>query len=78
MLGYVQSESPDHWAKAIQHKLRREPREKHLLTDDGTWAAIRLIPALKHTYSTRHSRPTLGNVTIYYTLLDFRFAEGSS
>jgi len=78
MLGYVQSESPDYWARAIQHKFRRDPKKKRLLTDDGAWTAIHLIPALDHTFSTRHSRPTLGNITIYHTLLDFRFPENSS
>jgi hypothetical protein len=73
MLGYVQSDPPDRWANAIQQKLRREPKQKHRLTGDGDWTAIRLIPALEHTYTTRHSRPTLSNITIYHTLLDLRF-----
>ena len=71
MLGYVQSKSPQHWAEAIRRKLQRDPKEKHRLTGDGAWAAIRLIPALEHTYATRHNRPTLGNITIYHTLLSF-------
>ncbi len=75
MLGYVQSESPEHWAEKIERKLQRDPKEKHRLTDDGAWIAIRLIPALEHTYSTRHNRPTLGNITIYQTLLNFRAEE---
>lgn len=72
MLGYVQSKSPEHWAGTIERKLQRDPKKKHQLTADGDWTAIRLIPALKQTYSTRHNRPTLGNITIYHTLLDFR------
>ena len=75
MLGYVQSESPDYWAEAIQRKLQRDPKQTHRLTRDGGWSAIRLIPALQQTYSTQHRRPTLGSVTIYHTLLDFRREE---
>jgi hypothetical protein len=75
MLGYVQSESPEHWAEAIGGKVQREPRENHHLTDDGTWVETRLLPALKHTYVTRHTRQTLGKITIYHTLLDFRLGE---
>ncbi len=75
MLGYVHSESPEVWAGAIERKLQRDPIDKHRLTDDGAWTAIRLIPALEHTYSTRHNRPTLGNITIYHTLLNFRAEE---
>jgi hypothetical protein len=71
MLGYVQSGSPQHWAEAIRRKLQRDPKTKHRLTRDGAWAAIRLIPALEHAYATRHNRPTLGNITIFHTLLSF-------
>jgi hypothetical protein len=72
MLGYVQSESPRHWAEAIERKLQRDPNNKYRLTDNGAWTPIRLTPALEHTYSTRHNRPALRNITIYHTLLDFR------
>jgi hypothetical protein len=75
MLGYVQSESPEHWAKKIQGKLERDPKENHRLTDDGKWIAARLTPELKYTYATCHHRLTLGNITIYHTLLDFRIRE---
>ena len=72
MLGYVQSESPEHWANAIQSKILREPKENHRLTDDGMWVATRITRMLTHTYATRHNRPTLSDITIYHTLLDFR------
>jgi hypothetical protein len=75
MLGYVQSGSPEHWAHAIGSKVQSDPKENYHLTDDGMWTATRLIPLLKHTYATRHNRPTLGNITIYHTLLDFRRGE---
>ena len=75
MLGYVQSESPRHWAEAIERKLQRDPKNKHRLTDDGVWSATRLTPSLEQTYSTRHTRPTLRDITIYHTLLDFRAEE---
>ncbi len=75
MLGYVQSESPEHWAKKIQSKLLRDPKENHRLTDDGAWTATDLTPQLNYTYVTRHHRQTLREITIYHTLLDFRFRE---
>jgi len=75
MLGYVQSEPPQHWAEAIKSKLQRDPKKKHQLTDDGAWTATRVTPSFEHTYSTRHYRPTLRNITIYHTLLDFRAEE---
>ena len=71
MLGYVQSATPEHWAKAIESKLQRDGRETHQSTDDGTWTAVRLIRALDHTYVTRHCRPTLGEISVYHTLLNF-------
>jgi hypothetical protein len=75
MLGYVQSESPTPWAEKIGRKLRRDPPGKHRLTAGGAWARVSLIPELEHTYTTRHTRPTLRNITIYHTLLDFRISE---
>lgn len=71
MLGYVQSESPTDWVKKISGKLQPEPRGNHQLTADGAWARVPLIAEFEHTYATRHARPTLGNITIYHTLLDF-------
>jgi hypothetical protein len=71
MLGYVQSKSLKYWANAIECKLRRDGREKHRLADDGTWTVVCLIPVLDHTYVTRHQRPTLGDINIYHTLLNF-------
>lgn len=75
MLGYVQSESPQHWADAIHEKLTKAPKGTYCLAEDGAWAPTRLLPTLKHTYSTRHRRPTLGNLTVYHTLLSFRSEE---
>lgn len=75
MLGYVQSESPEHWANAIRSKVQRDPKRTHKLAEDGMWREFPLIAALKHTYATRHARPTLGNITIHHTLLDFRTSE---
>ena len=71
MLGYVQSESPAYWAEKISGKLQPDPPGNHRLTADGTWTRVSLIAELEHTYATRHTRPTLHNITIYHTLLDF-------
>lgn len=35
------------------------------------WALL----TIEHTYVTRHHRPTLCNIAIYHTLLDFRLGE---
>lgn len=75
MLGYVQSQSPEHWAHAIQQKLARAQKGTYRLTADGTWTPTRLTPMLKHMYSTRHRRHTLGSITIYHTLLSFQGEE---
>ncbi len=72
MLGYVQSESPEHWAITIEGRFQRGPKDTYRLTDGGTWTAVRVVPVLKYTYATRHSRPALGDLTVYHTLLDFR------
>ena len=71
MLGYVQSESPTYWAEKISGKLQPDPQGNHQLTADGAWARVPLIAEFEHTYATRHTRPTLRNITIYHTLLDF-------
>ena len=75
MLGYVQSESLDHWADSIQSKIQRDGTETHRLTDNGAWTAVRLVPVLEHTYVTRHHRPTLSDISIYHTLLNFGAAS---
>ena len=71
MLGYVQSESPTYWAEKISGKLQPDLPGNHQLTADGAWTRVPLTAELEHTYVTRHTRPTLGNITIYHTLLDF-------
>lgn len=71
MLGYVQSESLTQWAERIGRKLHSDAPGNHQLTADGAWAGISCIADFEHTYATRHTRPTLGNITIYHTLLDF-------
>ncbi|MDZ7619376.1 MAG: hypothetical protein U1E05_20440 [Patescibacteria group bacterium] len=50
-------------------KLRPDAAGDHRLSADGAWAGFPLIAELEHTYATRHTRPTLGNITIYHTLL---------
>ena len=72
MLGYVQSESSVYWAKKIGRKLQPGQPATHRLTADGAWVEVRLTADLEHTFMTRHTRPALGDITIYHTLLDFR------
>ncbi len=78
MLGYVQSDSPAYWAEKIGGKLRAEPPGSYRVTADGGWTEARLTADLDHTYATRHTRPTRGNITVYHTLLDFRVAGGDA
>lgn len=74
MLGYVQTESPEHWAHSIKNKIRRDATETHRLTSNGAWTAVRLVSGVEHTYVTRHHRPTLSDIAIYHTLLNFGVA----
>jgi hypothetical protein len=72
MLGYVQSDSPVYWAKKIGRKLQPGRPGNHCLTADGAWVEARLTADFEHTFRTRHNRPTLGEIAIHHTLLDFR------
>ena len=59
-------------AETMGGKLRPDAAGDHRLSAAGAWTRFPLIAELEHTYATRHTRPTLGNITIYHTLLDFR------
>jgi len=52
MLGYVQTDNPEEWAKKLERKLGGAGIE---VTDHGSWQSIDLVTGLK-TYATAHPR----------------------
>jgi hypothetical protein len=71
MLGYVQNESCDWWAKKIEQSLQKDTRKYGVVTGTS-WEAHCVIEELPHCYRTRHERPSVGRpVCVYHTLLLF-------
>lgn len=69
MLGYVESDAPQEWA----HRLRGALREHDSILLEGDFWKQEFLPDLEHCYSTRHTRPDVGQaIGIYHTLLDLR------
>ena len=73
MLGYVQSREPAEWSERIATKLMADPDE-YRLTNAGQWQAEEIVRPLAAARITMHSRPQLGCIAIYHTMLDFRAA----
>lgn len=70
MLGYVQTETPDHWQKKIWNKLSAD-RKSSRLSKDSTWNKQSLRGCPTHLYLTCHLRDQLGKIEIYHSFLDF-------
>jgi len=71
MLGYIQTESEEHWAAKISAALK-EGRRKHTVCKDGQWCSTNIIHGLKHTYRTQHHAPRPGDsLLIHHILLRF-------
>lgn len=71
MLGYVQSDTAENWARKIQMKLE-EPCNTFVLYDNSTWREYLMRSGPTYTYHTRHDRVALGRpIDIYHTLLVF-------
>ncbi|MDP8219564.1 MAG: hypothetical protein P9M03_12655 [Candidatus Theseobacter exili] len=69
MLGYIQSDSCDHWADKISNALNNG-NDVHL-TDEGPWQKA-CLENIDNCYTTRHNRPTVGRkLLVYHLLLDF-------
>jgi len=70
MLGYIQSDDCDYWAKQISDAINEKRQEVHLMKD-GQWQKIRL-KTIDYCYKTRHNRPTVQpELLVYHLLLDF-------
>jgi hypothetical protein len=71
MLGYVQSQDPQYWAKKIETALSKS-RESCKILENGAWRPQKLADGLPHTYRSDHGRETLErSIEIYHTLLAF-------
>jgi len=70
MLGYIQSDNCDYWAKQIPDALNKKKKEVHL-TKDGQWQKA-CLENVNDCYKTRHNRPTVKReLLVYHLLLDF-------
>ena len=71
MLGYVQTDTADVWAKKLASAI--EANDAALsVTPDGRWAGVDVIAELDDTYCTKHDRPTVRKpITLYHLLLSF-------
>lgn len=69
MLGYIQSDDCEYWAKQIPDALAKSKEVN--VTEDGLWQAA-CVENVSHCYKTRHNR-TMKNQSflIYHLLLDF-------
>lgn len=70
MLGYVQSDNCDYWAKEVSFALNKDKRQMYLLRE-GDWRKSR-FENINNCYETKHNRPTVKRIIlIYHLLLDF-------
>ncbi len=69
MLGYIQSDDCEYWAKQIPDALSRS--EEVSITEDGLWQEAR-VENVNHCYKTKHNRITNNRkLLVYHLLLDF-------
>lgn len=70
MLGYVQSDGPDEWAKKLANGIAKAKGKLHLFA--GGWTNADSACGRRDCYRTKHRRPTLGRpITLYHLLLRF-------
>ena len=71
MIGYVQKDTPDDWAKKIEKAMGKKTA-KLRVTGSGQWAPQQITPELAWTYRSIHDRPGVGpTIEILHTLLLF-------
>lgn len=71
MLGYIQNDDEDAWAKKIASSLDNTPK-KYLLSAKGEWRRVQVTVACPHTYQTVHATPkSNGRLTVHHVLLCF-------
>ena len=67
MLGYVQSDDCDYWARKISDGMRKKKKEVGLMKG-GQWQKAHL-DNIDQCYQTRHNRPTIKRELLVYHLL---------
>jgi len=67
MLGYVQSDNCDYWAREISETLEKKKREVGLIERDQ-WQKAH-FDYVDHCYKTRHNRPRIKRELLIYHLL---------
>ena len=71
MLGYVQSDSEEHWCTRISTRLMSNINDMHVYPG-GELVDAPIIHALNHCYRSKHIRTSYGKtITIYHLLLLF-------
>lgn len=69
MLGYIQSDDCEYWAKQIPDALGKSKEVS--ITEDGLWQKA-CVENINHCYKTRHNRMTNNRkFLVYHLLLDF-------
>jgi hypothetical protein len=70
MLGYVQSDNCNYWAKGISIALNKD-KKKICLLEKGKWQKSRFTN-INNCYETKHNRPSLQRtILVYHLLLNF-------
>ena len=68
MLAYVQTDDCDLWCERIEKSLNAK---KHRICSGGHWQIRQIIPALRFTYQTSHSRlKKLPDICVLHSILD--------
>jgi hypothetical protein len=67
MLGYIQSDDCDYWARKISDDMRKKEKEVGLIKG-GQWQKAHL-DNIDQCYQTRHNRPTIKRELLFYHLL---------
>jgi hypothetical protein len=67
MLGYIQSDDCDYWARKISDDMRKKKKEVGLIKS-GQWQKAHL-DNIDQCYQTRHNRPTIKRELLVYHLL---------
>jgi hypothetical protein len=70
MLGYVQSEDCSAWAKKIEATLSANANG-YRLVPSSKWESHKIINEIPECYRTQHTRPRMGQISIYHSLLLF-------
>jgi len=71
MLGYIQSDTPEIWAKKAENKFKTDST-KIQMCSGGDWIRVNIVNKLDCTYRSVHNRILIGKpITLYHLFLDF-------